>query len=99
MPAAATVLSSVSASPVDREEALIRFAGFGKSFGAGEKAVVATRDIDLEVSPGEFVTIVGPSGCGKSTLLNAAAGIFPATQGGCSTAARRCRASTSASVT
>lgn len=27
------------------------------------------NDIDLHVSPGEFVTIVGPSGCGKSTLL------------------------------
>lgn len=27
------------------------------------------NDIDLRVSPGEFVTIVGPTGCGKSTLF------------------------------
>jgi len=62
-------------------DALIRFKGFGKSFGLGSGALVATRNIDLEVAAGEFVTIVGPSGCGKSTLLNAAAGIFPATAG------------------
>jgi NitT/TauT family transport system ATP-binding protein len=62
-------------------EALIRFSGFGKSFGLGDKTLVATRDINLDVAPGEFVTIVGPSGCGKSTLLNAAAGIFAATEG------------------
>jgi len=28
------------------------------------------KDIDLEISEGEFVTIMGPSGAGKSTLLN-----------------------------
>ena len=26
--------------------------------------------VDMEVQPGEFVSIVGPSGCGKSTLLH-----------------------------
>jgi NitT/TauT family transport system ATP-binding protein len=62
-------------------DTLIRFKGFGKSFGLGSGALVATRNIDLDVAAGEFVTIVGPSGCGKSTLLNAAAGIFPATAG------------------
>jgi NitT/TauT family transport system ATP-binding protein len=62
-------------------ETLIRFRGFGKSFGPASKTLVATRSIDLAVASGEFVTIVGPSGCGKSTLLNAAAGIFAATEG------------------
>ena len=27
------------------------------------------NDIDLKVSPGEFITVVGPSGCGKTTML------------------------------
>src|SRR6202008_1186409 len=33
--------------------------------------------VDLNVAPGEFVSIVGPSGCGKTTLLNFAAGLLP----------------------
>ena len=31
---------------------------------------LALNEINLEVSPGEFLSIMGPSGCGKSTLLN-----------------------------
>ena len=27
------------------------------------------KNINLQVKPGEFITIIGPSGCGKSTLL------------------------------
>ncbi|HEX5326325.1 MAG TPA: ABC transporter ATP-binding protein, partial [Acetobacteraceae bacterium] len=37
-----------------------------KRFGA----VVAVDAIDLDVRPGEFVTLLGPSGCGKTTTLN-----------------------------
>lgn len=40
-----------------------------KTFGEGEIAVHAVRNIDLTVEPGEVVLIMGPSGSGKTTLL------------------------------
>ncbi|MEW2397451.1 ATP-binding cassette domain-containing protein [Streptomyces sp. NPDC046862] len=33
--------------------------------------------VDLDVAPGEILTVVGPSGCGKSTLLRTLAGLLP----------------------
>ena len=43
--------------------------------------LLALDDINLQVSPGEFLCIVGPSGCGKSTLLHLIAGLHQATAG------------------
>ncbi|MEB3295580.1 MAG: ABC transporter ATP-binding protein [Synechococcales bacterium] len=45
------------------------------------KGFVAIADINLEVSPNTFVSIIGPSGCGKSTLLNIIAGLSQPTTG------------------
>ena len=42
-----------------------------KNFGQVE----ALKDVDLEVRPGEFFTLLGPSGCGKTTLLRIIAGL------------------------
>lgn len=42
----------------------------------------ALKDIDLEISEGEFVSLIGHSGCGKSTLLNLLAGLTRASSGG-----------------
>ena len=39
------------------------------------------KNIDLDVSKGEFISIIGPSGCGKSTLLNVIAGFIQPTSG------------------
>jgi len=37
------------------------------------------RNIDLEVSVGQWICIIGPNGAGKSSLLKAIAGIIPST--------------------
>ncbi|MPZ88345.1 MAG: ATP-binding cassette domain-containing protein [Nitriliruptorales bacterium] len=55
--------------------------GVGKRFSTAGQVHEAVRDVDLEVAPGEFVSLLGPSGCGKSTLLNIAAGYEEPTSG------------------
>ncbi len=46
-----------------------------KRFAVAGQAVQALEDIDLSVTPGEFIAIVGASGCGKSTLLRLLVGL------------------------
>ncbi|MBX3540153.1 MAG: ABC transporter ATP-binding protein [Chelatococcus sp.] len=46
-----------------------------KTFHVDGSALIALSDIDLDIAPGSFVTIVGASGCGKSTLLRIIAGL------------------------
>jgi sulfonate transport system ATP-binding protein len=46
-----------------------------KQFAFGARRVPVLRSINLEIAPGEFVSIVGGSGCGKSTLLRIIAGL------------------------
>jgi len=55
--------------------------GLSKTYGAGETAVRALRDVDLDVRSGEFIVLLGASGSGKSTLLNILGGLDRATSG------------------
>lgn len=41
-----------------------------KTYGSGETAVNALKNVSFSVPKGEYVSIVGESGSGKSTLLN-----------------------------
>ena len=41
-----------------------------KNYRVGKLDYQALHQFDIQVSAGEFVTLVGPSGCGKSTALN-----------------------------
>ena len=48
-----------------------------KNFGKTQ----VLKQINLEVSDGEFIVLLGPSGCGKSTLLNIIAGLESVDEG------------------
>lgn len=64
--------------PASTSPTAISFRGVSKRFGDGPWVL---RDLDLEIAPGEFVTLIGPSGCGKSTLLRLASGLTAPTSG------------------
>ena len=49
---------------------LLRLRGVNKVYEAGEQPVVGLKDVDLDISPGDFLAVMGPSGSGKSTLMN-----------------------------
>lgn len=52
-----------------------------KQFGTGQNRVTAVDRINLDILPGEFITLLGPSGCGKTTTLRMIAGFEDATSG------------------
>jgi NitT/TauT family transport system ATP-binding protein len=57
---------------------LLSLRGVGMRFPTGVQALEA---LDLDVAPGEFLSLLGPSGCGKSTALRLIAGLTRATAG------------------
>ncbi len=59
----------------------LQIQGVAQTFKTAKGDFPALRNIDLNVSKGEFVTLIGHSGCGKSTLLNLIAGLTMPTEG------------------
>jgi NitT/TauT family transport system ATP-binding protein len=51
--------------------------------GPGGEALetVALKDANLEIQPGEFISLIGPSGCGKTTLLRLLADLIQPSSG------------------
>jgi putative ABC transport system ATP-binding protein len=49
---------------------MIRMESIDKVYRTERVETLALQNINLDVTAGEFVSVMGPSGCGKSTLLN-----------------------------
>jgi ABC-type lipoprotein export system ATPase subunit len=60
---------------------LVRCDGVARTFGEGERAVVAVHGVDCQVLAGERIAVTGPSGSGKSTLVHLLAGLDAPTHG------------------
>lgn len=59
----------------------IRIENLSKRFGEGDTAVLALKDVNMQVAPGEVVGLIGPSGSGKSTLLKCLGAVIDPTSG------------------
>src|SRR3974390_359854 len=57
---------------------IVSLRGVDKAFPNG---TLALAGLDLDVRPGEFLTLLGPSGCGKSTALRIIAGLSTVSHG------------------
>ena len=62
-------------------EPILKTENLWKVFRSGKLDVAALRGVNVDVYPGEFVSVMGPSGCGKSTLLHVIGGLSQATRG------------------
>ena len=77
-----TVTGSRETAAPDTGDAVgLRVSGMDKVYPTRRGAVQALREIDLDIAPGEFVSLVGRSGCGKTTLLRVLSGLLAPTAG------------------
>ena len=67
--------------PAAAAAAVLQARALCRTYGTGESAVHALRDVDFEAAAGEFIVLLGPSGSGKSTLLNLLGGLDRPTSG------------------
>ncbi|MEW2143404.1 ABC transporter ATP-binding protein [Micromonospora vinacea] len=64
-----------SGAPPAGTDEVVRVSGVSRTFGRGEHAVHAVRDVSFAANRGELVAIRGRSGAGKTTLLNLIGGL------------------------
>lgn len=69
-------MSNSAASNAD-----VKITNIRKTFKINSETIEVLNNIDLNIKPGEFISIVGSSGCGKSTLLKIIVGLGKASSG------------------
>jgi NitT/TauT family transport system ATP-binding protein len=64
-----------------KTDPLVRASGISKTYRSGDNEMIALSGMDLDVTDGEFLSLLGPSGCGKSTALNIMGGLLAPSEG------------------
>src|ERR671933_1614757 len=62
-------------------EPIVSTSGLARTYGEGDTAVHALREVSVAFPAGQFAAIMGPSGSGKSTLMHLLAGLDSPTSG------------------
>ena len=76
-----TTIPAAAAGIDDIDAARLTLRGLVKRYSADPAVAPAVESIDLDIEPGEFITLLGPSGCGKTSTLRMIAGFETLTEG------------------
>lgn len=68
---------SVNAVDTKSGDPLLNLQKVTKRFGG----LTAVQDVDLQIWPGEIISVIGPNGAGKTTVFNLITGIYRPTEG------------------
>ena len=68
---------SVEKASMESGEPLLTLNKVTKRFGG----LTAVQDVDLQIWPGEIISVIGPNGAGKTTVFNLITGIYRPTEG------------------
>ena len=75
-------MTETTKDPTSQSQGAVDILGVNKIFLPGSASqVIALTDINLNIAPRSFTTLIGPSECGKSTLLRLIAGLIEPTEG------------------